>query len=84
VLDSAGNLYGTTVEGGEYAGGTIWEISPGNGGAWTESVLYSFNTKSGYYSIPSSGVILDSLGDLYGVTNQGGTQEGGGAYELIR
>jgi uncharacterized repeat protein (TIGR03803 family) len=84
VLDSAGNVYGTTEEGGEYAGGAIWEISPGAGGTWTESVLYNFKTKSGYYSVPSSGVILDSLGNLYGVTNQGGTEQGGGAYELIR
>jgi len=83
VLDSAGNLYGSTLSGGgsgcksnPYLGcGTIFELSPSEGGNWTESVLYPFQGKrDGAY--PNSGVILDSGGNLYG------TAEFGGAYGL--
>jgi len=44
VADSAGNLYGTTALGGSNHDGTVFELSPPAtaGGAWTETVLYSF------------------------------------------
>jgi uncharacterized repeat protein (TIGR03803 family) len=47
-LDRNGNLYGTTSEGGDTACfngsgcGTIFELSPNSGGAWTETLLYRF------------------------------------------
>jgi len=57
LLDSAGNLYGTTALGGSgscdldgYPGcGTVFELSPGLGGIWNEKILYSFqnNGKDG-------------------------------------
>ena len=47
VFDSAGNLYGTTAAGGRYFGnGTVFELSPGAGGAWTQKVLHSFGRDS--------------------------------------
>jgi uncharacterized repeat protein (TIGR03803 family) len=70
--DAAGNLYGTMTEGGTYGAGIVFELSPGGGGAWTETVLYSFgNGSDGEY--PESGVMMDAAGNLYGTTVSGGT-----------
>src|SRR4029077_17512598 len=41
VMDGAGNLYGTSVQGGAHGSGTVWELSP-SGDSWTHTVLYSF------------------------------------------
>jgi len=46
TFDSAGNLYGTTLEGGRLGSGTVFELSPTAGGGWTESVIYSFTGES--------------------------------------
>ncbi len=69
ILDSAGNLYGTTLGGGSHYGGTVFGLTPGTGGGWTEKVLYSFAT--GYN--PYAGLIFDTAGNLYGTTWGGGT-----------
>jgi uncharacterized repeat protein (TIGR03803 family) len=42
VLDSKGNLYSTTGAGGTYGFGTVFELSPGSKGKWTETILHSF------------------------------------------
>ena len=42
VLDSAGNLYGTTSWRRRGAGGTVFELSP-SGNTWTFKLLYSFS-----------------------------------------
>ena len=42
ILDSAGNLYGTPQQGGIHGDGTVFELSPRQGGGWTETVLHSF------------------------------------------
>ncbi len=83
VLDSAGNLYGTTSLGG--AGncmgrgcGTVFELKPSVSG-WTQSVLYSFDGTSG--DDPRS-LIFDGLGNLYGVTTAGGSYGRGTIFEL--
>jgi uncharacterized repeat protein (TIGR03803 family) len=41
VMDSAGNIYGTTVQGGDFGSGTVFQLSP-SGTGWTHTVLYSF------------------------------------------
>ena len=66
VFDKHGNLYGTTMTGGKYNDGVVFKLKPQSGGGWTESVIHNFNT---YASIPTSGVVFDSAGNLYGVTN---------------
>lgn len=74
VRDSAGNLYGTTQQGGVYGPvyggyGTVYELSPPSvaGGAWTESVLYSFQgTTDG--KGPRAALVRDNHGNLYGTT----------------
>lgn len=77
VMDGAGNIFGTTVQGGQFGSGTVWELSP-SGNSWTHTVLYSFTggTDGGE---PYKGVTLDSQGNLYGtaVTGGSGSCEGG-------
>jgi uncharacterized repeat protein (TIGR03803 family) len=82
VIDSAGNLYGTTGYGGTgncsvlgtlMGCGTVFELSPPTqkGGAWTETVLYSFQSgKDGY--LPNGDLVFDRAGNLYGATTYGG------------
>jgi uncharacterized repeat protein (TIGR03803 family) len=81
VFDSAGNLYGTTPQGGASGMGTVWKLSP-NGGTWTETVLHSFVGMPNDGADPDGGVIIDSLGNLYGVAPIGGTDNSGVAYEI--
>lgn len=71
VFDSAGNVYGTTVVGGLYGCGAVFELSF-SGGKWQETVLYSFDC-FGTGKNPYGGVTLDSAGNLYGTTVAGGS-----------
>jgi uncharacterized repeat protein (TIGR03803 family) len=80
VFDTVGNLYGTTLEGGELGYGVVFELSPVKGG-WTQTTLYSFiNGADGGY--PLSGVIMDRAGNLYGTTFSGGSGNFGTVFEL--
>jgi uncharacterized repeat protein (TIGR03803 family) len=84
VLDSAGNLYGTTQYGGGPAyGGTVFRLTPGANNKWTYNILYSF-TGGTDGSVPTSGLILDQTGNLYGTTNQGGAYNKGVVYEIVK
>ena len=47
IFDAAGNLYGTTMEGGIYGQGMVFELTPTAGGGWTEKVLHSFGIRHG-------------------------------------
>jgi uncharacterized repeat protein (TIGR03803 family) len=83
VLDSAGNLYGATINGGAYGYGTVYELSPSETGTWTEKVLHDFNLSSenGTEAVPWGGLTLDSSGNLYGTASVGGIG-GGAVFEL--
>jgi len=70
IFDRAGNLYGTTLYGGAYGQGEVFELAASNGG-WTESVLYSF-TGGSDGAVPYTGLIFDNVGNLYGTTSFGG------------
>jgi len=88
IMDAAGNLYGTTQFGGangsppSQLSGTAFELSPPAqpGGAWTETVLYSFCSVGGTNCTdgdqPMAGLLRDPVGNLYGTTWAGGS--GGG------
>jgi len=82
VLDSAGNLYGTTS-----SGGSTSPSNPGSGvvlkvdTAGQETVLYTFTGRTDGGS-PNAGVVRDSAGNLYGTTSAGGTGSWGVVYKL--
>jgi len=74
VADSVGNLYGTTAFGGSNHEGTVFELNPPAtaGGAWTETVLYSFQDPGNDGAVPTGTLTFDKQGNLYGTTRQGG------------
>jgi len=81
TLDSQGNLYGVSSAGGAYNEGTVFKLSPGANGKWTQTVLASFDGTDGY--LPNGGLVFDGQGNLYG-TARGSTQqnEGGTLFEV--
>jgi uncharacterized repeat protein (TIGR03803 family) len=88
TFDAAGNIYGTSEEGGDYyaclAGGlgcgTVYELTKSND--WAVNTLYAFTDGAdGLY--PNSGVILDQVGNLYGTVPQSNSRgNGGDVFEL--
>jgi len=84
VLDSAGNLYGTTESGGAKNLGTVYKLVPRKNGQWTERILYSFKGGTRDGSGPFGGVVLDAAGNIYGTTTSGGVKCGCGTiFELV-
>jgi uncharacterized repeat protein (TIGR03803 family) len=91
AMDAAGNLYGTTSHGGNTGSdcGTVFKLSPTKWGAWTRTVLHSFDGRfdsdhpepQGCH--PTSGVILDNAGNIYGTTSEGGPTMGGVVYQIV-
>src|SRR5579864_731596 len=80
VLDKAGNLYGTTYDGGVAqcvnGCGVVFELTPSAGRGWKQSVLYSFGGGADGGK-PYGGVIMDGSGAIYGTTAYAGTFEKG-------
>jgi uncharacterized repeat protein (TIGR03803 family) len=80
VRDAAGNLYGTTSEGG-LGTGTIFKLTPGGGGQWTESVVHPFEgPPDGGFSY--NGMVVDPFGNFYGATVHGGEDDDGCVYKF--
>ncbi len=76
VRDSAGNLYGTTPQGGSTDFGVVFKIdAKGN-----ETILHTFSGSDG--KIPYGTLILDKTGNLYGTTYQGGAYGGGVVFKI--
>ena len=71
ISDEAGNLYGTTQQGGGFGWGSVFELTPSNA-KWTVKVLHSFNPDAGDGFLPQGGLVFDKAGNLYGTTSQGG------------
>jgi uncharacterized repeat protein (TIGR03803 family) len=77
IEDKAGNLYGTTLGGGQqsdYCGvgcGTVFELSPAGKDKWTETVIYAFQGNGNDTTNPWAGIIADSAGNLYGTAVNG-------------
>jgi uncharacterized repeat protein (TIGR03803 family) len=86
IADSSGNLYGTASGGGTCgAGGGVFELSPPvtTGEAWTYNFLYSFCSSlaaNGYG--PTTALVADGAGNLYGTAAEGGTYGFGVVFEL--
>lgn len=80
LIDSQGNLYGTTELGGTSGEGTVFELTAASNYA-TENILYSFSYTDG--SLPYAGLIMDSNGNLFGTTSSGGSSGAGAVFELV-
>jgi uncharacterized repeat protein (TIGR03803 family) len=79
MRDSAGNLYGTTAQGGEGTNnyyGTVFKINSSG----SQRVLHTFNAANGKY--PQSVLVMDSAGNLYGTTLRGGANDYGTAFKI--
>lgn len=84
VVDSSGNLFGTTFSGSEtlcdlgevFGCGIVYELVKSSNG-YTEKVLYSFGSSSPTSdgASPQAGLIMDALGNLYGTTTYGGSSQ---------
>jgi hypothetical protein len=81
VLDQAGNLYGSSTNGG-IGPGTVYKLSPGQNGQWTEQILHSFKGGEKDGAKPFAGVVLDSAGNIFGTTTEGGKFNEGTVFEL--
>ncbi|HTU21483.1 MAG TPA: choice-of-anchor tandem repeat GloVer-containing protein, partial [Gemmataceae bacterium] len=83
LMDSKGNLYGTTSGGGGTGGaGTVFELSPNGSGGYNLTTLHTFTTTGSDGTDPVAGLLMDSKGNLYGTTKQGGIDGDGTVYEL--
>ena len=75
-------FYGVTHVGGANGRGTVFQLTPpGSGGDWSETILYSF-TGSGDAAFPSSDLVMDEAGNLYGTALVGGVNDLGAVYQL--
>lgn len=82
IFDAVGNLYSTTWQNGAFGnGGNVFELSF-TGSAWVETVLHNFGGGNADGRQPQAGLVFDTQGNLYGTTWQGGTFNGGTAFEL--
>src|ERR1700733_11483865 len=91
AFDEAGNIYGTTVNGGTKNLGTVYKLSPviegKKKGTWAEKILYTFKGgKNAEY--PEAGIVFDKAGNIYGTTSHGGKDHvvydgAGTVYELV-
>ena len=84
VFDTKGNLYSTTVQGGDLSGsncsatsgcGVVFELTPSGSYPWNETEPYTFQGGSDG-GFPYAGVLLDSLGDIFGTASAGGQLTG--------
>jgi uncharacterized repeat protein (TIGR03803 family) len=100
IVDTAGNLYGTTGSGSidGHGNGVVYQLGPGGGKTgkkWTEKVLHDFCPTQGCtdgtkptagltYAGAQDGAVYDGVSPLYGTTNRGGAHDAGTVYSLTR
>ena len=80
-----GSVYYGVGSGGTNFSGAVFQLTPParRGKPWTETILYSFAERfSGDAAIPSSELIMDKEGNLYGTALLGGANDVGAVYEL--
>lgn len=80
VMDDAGNLYGTTWAGGAYLQGSVFELTPSQGG-WKYTSLHDF-TDGGDGALPRSSIVFDTNGNLYGTASVAGAYGYGVVWEI--
>jgi uncharacterized repeat protein (TIGR03803 family) len=83
IADAAGNLFGTTLQGGADNDGTVFEIAKTKGGfAGAPITLASFTGTDGWYL--QGGLCTDAAGDLFGTTSRGGADNDGTVFEIVK
>lgn len=80
TMDASGNLYGTTTKDGTHGAGSVFKLTPSNGG-WTETDLYDF-TGGSDGGIAYGSVLIDASGNLYGTASAGGANGYGVIWEI--
>jgi uncharacterized repeat protein (TIGR03803 family) len=83
VMDSNGDLFGTTSIGGSSNVGTVFELVNNPPGTYTPKVLHSFTGTNGDGAGPYSTLVMDSSGDLFGTTLEGGDSGFGTVFEMM-
>jgi uncharacterized repeat protein (TIGR03803 family) len=81
TIDASGNVYGTTSGRGVYGGGTVFRLTPGSSGHWSETILHNFGWQNDGAG-PLGGVLIGPSGVLYGTTETGGGHDRGVAFSL--
>ena len=85
IADANGNLFGTTQIGGDFGGGTVFEIAAtATGYAAASTTLVSFNSSGSNGAYPYAGLIADANGNLFGTTYAGGVSGLGTVFELAK
>jgi uncharacterized repeat protein (TIGR03803 family) len=79
ILDSAGDLYGTTSQGGSGGGGTVFKFDIGSP---TPTTLYSFPGPNQFGAGPTATLLMDAAGNLYGITQIDGAYQQGSVFKL--
>jgi uncharacterized repeat protein (TIGR03803 family) len=93
IFDKAGNLYGTTSQGGggttdtfcTNGCGTVFKLVPNKDGSWTETILHALHKGGGGSpdgQNPFDSVVFDNTGNLYGTTLAGGPDDLGTVFKL--
>jgi hypothetical protein len=89
IFDAAGNLYGTTLLGGQLQAcaqdigqgcGVVFKLTPNANGGWSETVLNRFGNHPGAF--PEANLIFDSAGNIYGATMGDQTTTFGSVFEI--
>ena len=75
-------LGASPFQGGNYLGGTVFELTPNGSGGWAETVLHSFGKGADGYQPTYGSLIFDAAGNLYGTTQLGGSSNSGTVFEL--
>jgi uncharacterized repeat protein (TIGR03803 family) len=80
AMDVQGGIYGTTFDGGFDGSGVAWRLRPKHG-MFEHATLWKFDGTHG--GTPTSGVIVDTHGNLYGMAPMGGAADKGVVFELV-
>jgi uncharacterized repeat protein (TIGR03803 family) len=85
IADKSGNLYGTAYNGGNQSSlGVVFELKPVSGGGWDETVLYEFAGGTNDGANPATSLVMDTSGNLYGMTRYGGASNAGTVFEMTK
>jgi uncharacterized repeat protein (TIGR03803 family) len=82
AFDKAGNLYGSTPDGGKYGVGVIYTLIVGKNGQWKQKILHTFTGGNDGSTGSLGPLLIDGKGNVYGVAELGGASQAGTAFKL--